>query len=91
MLDEATGARERRGVAVKNGLWPMQEPQKMADGPWIMAGFRVAIGYDAVGHLPAVAISQGDDFTKWNLVVFDAEPRRIAPGDLGRPSWRPTW
>jgi hypothetical protein len=52
----------------------MQEPQKMTDGSWIMAGFRVANGYNAVGHLPAVAISQGDDFTKWDLVVIDAAP-----------------
>ena len=74
VLDEERGAWEPRGVAVEHGFWPMQEPQKMADGNWIMAGFRVANGYDAAGHLPAVAISQGDDFTKWNLVVIDAEP-----------------
>ena len=74
VLDEERGAWEPLGVAVEHGFWPMQEPQKMADGNWIMAGFRVANGYDAAGHLPAVAISQGDDFTKWNLVVIDAEP-----------------
>ena len=74
VLDEATGAWEPRGVVVENGFWPMQEPQKMADGKWIMAGFRVAKGYDAKGHLPAVAISKGDDFTKWDLVVIEATP-----------------
>lgn len=74
VLDEATRAWEPRGVVVENGFWPMQEPQKMADGNWIMAGFRVANGYDVVGHLPAVAISRGDDLTRWDLVVIDAAP-----------------
>jgi hypothetical protein len=74
VLDEATGAWEPRGVVVKNGFWPMQEPLKMADGNWIMAGFRVANGYDAKGHLPAVAISRGSDFTNWDLVVIEVAP-----------------
>ena len=74
VLDEATGAWKMEGVVVENGFWPMQEPQKMADGNWIMAGFRVANGYDVKGHLPAVAISRGDDFTKWDLVVIEAAP-----------------
>jgi hypothetical protein len=53
----------------------MQEPQKMADGNWIMAGARVAFGYDGIeGHLPAVAISHGDDFTRWDLVVIPVAP-----------------
>jgi len=73
-LDEATGAWEPRGVVVENGFWPMQEPLKMADGNWIMAGFRVASGYDVKGHLPAVAISRGDDFTSWDMVVIPAAP-----------------
>ena len=74
VLDEAKGVWEPKGVVVENGFWPMQEPQKMADGNWIMAGFRVANGYDVVGHLPAVAISKGDDFTKWDMVVIEAAP-----------------
>jgi hypothetical protein len=74
VLDEATGAWEPRGVVVQDGFWPMQEPQKMADGNWIMAGFRVANGYGVRGHLPAVAISKGEDFTKWDLVVIEAAP-----------------
>lgn len=47
----------------------------MDDGNWIMAGARVAFGYDELsGHLPAVAISQGDDLTKWDLVVIPTAP-----------------
>lgn len=74
VLDDATGKWEPRGVVVENGFWPMQEPQKMADGNWIMAGFRVKNGYDVAGDMPAVAISSGDDVTKWDLVVIEAAP-----------------
>lgn len=71
-LNETTGVWEPHGVVIDRGFWPMQEPQKMADGNWIMAGARVSHGYDVVGDLPAVAISHGDDFTKWDLVVIPA-------------------
>lgn len=73
-LDETTGAWQPRGVVIEGGFWPMQEPQKMADGNWIMAGARIARGYDVAGDLPAVAISHGDDLTKWDLVVIPAMP-----------------
>jgi hypothetical protein len=72
VLDEAHGTWEPRGVVVENGFWPMQEPQPLSDGNWIMAGFRVANGYDVQGNLAAVAISHGDDFSKWDLVVIPA-------------------
>lgn len=73
-LNESTGAWEPHGVVVDSGFWPMQEPQKMADGNWIMAGARVSKGYDFAGDLPAVAISHGDDLTQWDLVVIPAAP-----------------
>lgn len=71
-LDEATGNWKSVGVVVGEGFWPMQEPQLASDGNWIMAGFRVANGYDVQRNLPAVAISHGTDFTKWDLVVIPA-------------------
>jgi hypothetical protein len=74
LLDEASGRWEPRGVVVNDGFWPMQEPQRMADGNWVMAGFRAAKGYDVAGNLPAVAISRGDDFTRWDLVVIPVAP-----------------
>lgn len=69
-LNENTGSWEPHGVVIDAGFWPMQEPQKMADGNWIMAGARVSKGYDLSGDPPAVAISHGDDFTHWDLVVI---------------------
>lgn len=73
LLDEASGRWEARGVVLDKGFWPMQEPRMMADGNWIMAGFRVSKGHGVSGELPAVAISHGDDFTKWDLVVIEAD------------------
>jgi hypothetical protein len=70
VLDEATGTWHTKGVVIDGGFWPLQEPQKMDDGNWIMAGARVSRGYDLVGNLPAVAISRGVDFTRWDLVVL---------------------
>lgn len=74
VLDEATGRWIFRDVIVRNGFWPMQQPVKMEDGNWIMAGIRVG------GENPAaVAISRGDDRMHWDLVV-------IPPPD-GRRMW----
>ncbi|MFW5692730.1 MAG: exo-alpha-sialidase [Thermoguttaceae bacterium] len=73
VLDDETGKWQPKGVVVGGGFFPLQEPQKMDDGNWIMGGARVGRG-----NPPAVAISRGDDFTRWNLVVLPHE----APGRL---------
>jgi hypothetical protein len=73
-LNETTGAWEPRGAIVEGGFWPMQEPQKMPDRNWIMAGFRIGGQFGEAGNLPAVAISHGDDFTKWDLINIPAKP-----------------
>jgi hypothetical protein len=73
-LNETTDAWEPQGAVVDGGFWPMQEPQKMADGNWIMAGFRIGGQYGQPGNPPAVAISKGDDFTKWEMVVIPPAP-----------------
>ena len=63
VLDEATQRWQPKGTVIEAGFWPMQEPQMMADGNWIMAGLKVGAGYPAV-----VAISHGEDFTRWDVV-----------------------
>jgi hypothetical protein len=73
-LDEASGAWKPVEIKLGDGFWPLQNPVKMDDGNRIMAGARIAKGYkDAAGNLPAVAISRGDDFTKWDLVVLPCD------------------
>jgi hypothetical protein len=73
LLDESSGRWEPRGVVIEDGFWPMQEPQKMADGNWIMAGLHLS-PFAKGANLPTVAISRGDDFTKWDAVVIPAAP-----------------
>lgn len=65
LLDDASGKWERKGTVIAGGFWPLGEPRRMEDGNWIMAGMRVGNGNPA-----AVAISHGDDVTKWDLVVI---------------------
>jgi hypothetical protein len=91
-LNEQTDEWEPLGKMVDHGFWPMQQPEKMADGNWIMAGLRSRNGYnpgDLEGgslNQPAVAISHGDDLTKWDLVVVplsDGEEVRKLWGESG--------
>jgi hypothetical protein len=73
-LDETTGAFERLGTVIEGGFWPMQEPLRMDDGNWIMAGITAGV-YDGKGtHPAAVAISHADDFTQWDLVQIPPAP-----------------
>ncbi len=63
VLDETTEQWQPKGTVIEGGFWPMQEPQKMEDGNWIMAGLKVGAGDPAI-----VAISHGEDLTKWDVV-----------------------
>ena len=64
-LDSATDRWASQGVVAGNAFWPMAEPQKMTDGNWIIAGFQVD-----PPHAPAVAISHGDDMTRWDVILI---------------------
>jgi hypothetical protein len=74
VLDDQTGRWQPRGVVAEDGFWPMQGPQKMDDGNWIMAGIAVAGGYGGPNDPAAVAISQGDDLTRWTVVPVPKPP-----------------
>lgn len=78
-LNEASGEFEKLGVVVEGGFWPMQEPLRMDDGNWIMAGITAGVYEEKGTHPAAVAISRGDDFTKWDLVPIAPVP--------GLPMW----
>ncbi len=67
-LDETTGQWVKHGVVLENGFWALNQPVKMSDGNWIMPGISAG-PYSNTGTFPAaVAISHGDDFTKWDFV-----------------------
>ncbi len=75
LLDEQSQQWLPKGTVIEAGFWPMQEPQKMDDGNWIMAGLQVG------GQNPAaVAISRGEDFTRWDVVS-------IPPGPSVKKMW----
>jgi hypothetical protein len=58
----------KHGVVLENGFWALNQPVKMGDGNWIMPGISAG-PYSNTGTFPAaVAISHGDDFTKWDFV-----------------------
>jgi lysophospholipase L1-like esterase len=63
VLDEASDQWKSKGTVIEDGFWPMQQPQQMDDGNWIMAGLKVGEGNPAI-----VAISHADDFVKWDVV-----------------------
>jgi hypothetical protein len=63
-LDETADRWECR-AHVLDGFWPLQEPLRMTDGNWIMAGIHVGEGNPA-----AVAVSHGNDLTRWDEVVI---------------------
>lgn len=65
VLNEAEGTWERKGTVIQGGFWPLQEPLRMTDGNWIMAGASIGKGNPA-----AVAISHGDNLTTWDLVTI---------------------
>lgn len=66
-LNETTNVWEPKGTVIEGGFWALNQPVKMADGNWIMPGISVGNG-----HRAAVAISHGEDFLKWDLVVIPA-------------------
>ena len=67
-LDEATGTWVKHGIILENGFWAMNQPVRMADGNWIMSGISAGPYSNAKTFPAAVAISHGDDFTKWDFV-----------------------
>lgn len=73
VLEPGADAWKRLGVVVGDGFWPMQPPERMSDGNWIMGGLRCAKGLPGAkgGDRPAVAVSAGDDLTRWTLVVVE--------------------
>lgn len=82
-LDESTGQWVRHGVVIEGGFWALNQPVRMSDGNWIMAGISAGAYSDRTANPPAVAISHGDDLTKWDLVVIPTPPGMKMWGESG--------
>lgn len=67
VLNEQSGEWKSRG-AVMDNCWPYDQPMQMANGNFITGG------QDKDG-LPVVAISRGDDMTKWDSVLIPYDPQ----------------
>lgn len=52
-----------QGKAVANGFWPLQQPLRMDNDEWIMAGAY----FGSEGTIPAVAICHDDNFRHWQV------------------------
>ena len=72
-LDEKSGEWEDHGTVVEGGFWAMNQPIQMDDGNWIMPGGSFAKYSSDKVFPPAVAISEGDDFTKWKMVSIPVD------------------
>jgi hypothetical protein len=69
LLNENKNQWEDKGIVAKNNFWSTAAPEKMENGNWIMPGFQV--NQTGPGNNPpAVAISHGDNFTKWDVIVI---------------------
>ena len=79
--DEARTTWEAKGTVVGDNFWPYQEPIKMDDGNWIMAGFRVGVTGEENKQPAAVAISHGDDLLHWDVVPIRAQPSKDLWGE----------
>lgn len=78
--DSAAKRWQKKGVVAESGFWPMQEPHKMENGDWIMAGLKVVGGVGGLNDPAAVVISKGDDFTTWEVIEI---PRQEGLGLWG--------
>jgi hypothetical protein len=75
VLNDDTQQWQPKGVVAEDGFWPMQQPQKMDDGNWIMAGISVQGGIGGTDDPAAAAISHGDDLTRWTVVAVPKPPQ----------------
>lgn len=71
-LDETADRWVPHGVVVENGFWALNQPVPMRDGNWIMPGISAGTYSNRTTNPAAVAVSRGDDFTKWDFVGIPA-------------------
>lgn len=67
-LNNDTGRWQRQGTVAADGFWPMQAPQLMDDGHWIMPGIAITNGLGGSDDPAAVAISHREDLTSWDVI-----------------------
>lgn len=76
LLNENTDKWEDKGIVARSNFWPMAAPEKMENGNWIMPGVQVN-QTGAGNNPPAVAISHGDNFLEWEVVVIPMKQTNV--------------
>ena len=69
-LDETSGRWNPMGSIIAQGFWPMQEPQRLDNDQWAMAGLCVHGGIGKGDNPPGIAFNDGKDFLNWKLVTI---------------------
>lgn len=67
VLNEQENRWESQGIVMQN-CWPYDQPKRMGNGNFITGG------QDKDG-LPVIAISHGDDLTKWDTIPIPYDPQ----------------
>lgn len=78
VLDEKSHSWKSQGIVMEN-CWPYDEPVRMSNGNFITGG------QDRDG-LPVVAISKGDDLSKWDTIAIPYDPG-LAPSFAETTVW----
>ncbi len=58
------------GIVMGQGFWPMSAPLRLGNGNYLVTGIQVGGEYESAMNPPAVSISQGEDFSRWKVVVI---------------------
>lgn len=72
-LNEETGEWKKHGTIVKDGFWAMNQPVQMDNGHWIMPGGSFGLYSNDRVFPAAVAISHGNDLTRWDMVSIPVD------------------
>jgi hypothetical protein len=76
LYNEDTDTWSDQGIVARDNFWATSAPEKMEDGNWIMSGTKVNESYGGKNP-PAVAISDGDDFSKWGVVTIPMDKEEV--------------
>ena len=78
LWNEAKQQWEDKGKVAGDGFWPLQEPQQMDNGEWIIGGASLGVTNPPVvgeRNPPAVAICKDGDFTHWEVVRIPTDAK----------------
>lgn len=70
VLEDQSQQWTTHGIVIGDRFWPMGAPTRLGNGNYLIPGIQVGGEYESSHNPPAVAISQGEDFSHWKVVVI---------------------